>query len=91
MITFTEKAAAKLSTRVRDELERRASATSDDEERQRLHRAARDLYGAHIETIHSFAAALLESGSLQWPRRGGLNWPHLASVVVVDDVDGLSR
>jgi len=59
VITFTEKAAAELSARVRDELARRAAATDDAEERERLHQAARDLYRAHIETIHSFATALL--------------------------------
>jgi ATP-dependent helicase/nuclease subunit A len=59
VITFTEKAAAELSTRVRDELERRAAAADDEEQRRRLLRAARDLYRAHIETIHSFATALL--------------------------------
>ena len=59
VITFTEKAAAELSTRVRDELERRAIAADDQEQRRRLLDAARDLYRAHIETIHSFATALL--------------------------------
>jgi ATP-dependent helicase/nuclease subunit A len=59
VITFTEKAAAELSTRVRDELERRAIAADDEEQRRRLLDAARDLYRAHIETIHSFATALL--------------------------------
>jgi ATP-dependent helicase/nuclease subunit A len=59
VITFTEKAAAELSTRVRDELERRANEVSDDEQRRRLLDAARDLYRTHIETIHSFATALL--------------------------------
>ena len=58
VITFTEKAAAELSTRVRDSLERRAAA-ADGDERDRLLTAARDLYRAHIETIHSFATALL--------------------------------
>ena len=58
VITFTEKAAAELSTRVRDELERRAHGASG-EERVRLFDAARDLYRAHIETIHAFAASLL--------------------------------
>ena len=58
-ITFTEKAAAELSTRVRDELERRAAEAEDEQERRRLLEAARDLYRAHIETIHSFATALL--------------------------------
>ena len=58
VITFTEKAAAELSTRVRDALERRAAEAGEDE-RARLLIAARDLYRAHIETIHSFATALL--------------------------------
>jgi ATP-dependent helicase/nuclease subunit A len=58
VITFTEKAAAELATRVRDELERRALA-ADGDERARLLAASRDLYRAHIETIHSFATALL--------------------------------
>jgi ATP-dependent helicase/nuclease subunit A len=58
VITFTEKAAAELATRVRDALERRAGPAAG-EERDRLLAAARDLYRAHIETIHSFATALL--------------------------------
>jgi ATP-dependent helicase/nuclease subunit A len=58
VITFTEKAAAELATRVRDALERRAGPAAG-EERDRLLVAARDLYRAHIETIHSFATALL--------------------------------
>ena len=58
VITFTEKAAAELATRVRDALEQRA-ASADGDERTRILRAAGDLYRAHIETIHSFAAALL--------------------------------
>ena len=58
VITFTEKAAAELATRVRDALESRANA-AEGEERRLLLEAARDLYRAHIETIHSFATALL--------------------------------
>ncbi|MBO0744128.1 MAG: UvrD-helicase domain-containing protein [Candidatus Dormibacteraeota bacterium] len=58
VITFTEKAAAELSTRVRDRLEARAQQTHGAE-RDRLLVGARELYRAHIETIHSFAAALL--------------------------------
>ena len=57
-ITFTEKAAAELSTRVRDALERRL-ARAEGEERERIEAAARDLYRCHIETIHSFAGSLL--------------------------------
>ncbi|OAI38494.1 hypothetical protein AYO39_00985 [Actinobacteria bacterium SCGC AG-212-D09] len=58
VITFTEKAAAELSTRVRDALERRA-AEAEGKELERVLAAARDLYRCHIETIHSFAGALL--------------------------------
>jgi len=58
VITFTEKAAAELATRVRDVLESRAREASGDEH-ERLLAAARDLYRAHIETIHSFATGLL--------------------------------
>ena len=58
VITFTEKAAAELSTRVRDALERRAGTTTGPE-RERVLAAARDLYRCHIETIHSFATAML--------------------------------
>ena len=58
VITFTDKAAAELSTRVRDALERRAGET-DGKERELVLAAARDLYRCHIETIHSFAGALL--------------------------------
>jgi len=58
VITFTEKAAAELSTRVRDALDRRAAITRGDEQ-ERVLAAARDLYRCHIETIHSFAGGLL--------------------------------
>jgi ATP-dependent exoDNAse (exonuclease V) beta subunit len=58
VITFTEKAAAELATRVRDKLEDRAKQAGG-QERERLLAATRDLYRAHIETIHSFATALL--------------------------------
>jgi ATP-dependent helicase/nuclease subunit A len=58
VITFTEKAAAELSTRVRDALDKHA-ATSSGDERERVLAAARDLYRCHIETIHSFAGGLL--------------------------------
>ncbi len=58
VITFTEKAAAELATRVRDVLETRAREASGNGN-ARLLAAARDLYRAHIETIHSFATALL--------------------------------
>ena len=58
VITFTEKAAAELSTRVRDALEV-TRPRGDGEEQDRVLTAARDLYRCHIETIHSFATSLL--------------------------------
>jgi ATP-dependent exoDNAse (exonuclease V) beta subunit len=66
VITFTEKAAAELSTRVRDALEDRA-AIAEPDERERLLSAARELYRAHIETIHSFASALLLERPVEAP------------------------
>jgi ATP-dependent helicase/nuclease subunit A len=59
VITFTEKAAAELSTRVREELERAAREATDPTRRARLDQATQDLYRARIETIHSFASNLL--------------------------------
>ena len=78
VITFTEKAAAELSTRVRDALERRAGAT-EGKERERLLAAARDLYRCHIETIHSFATSLLR----ERPVEAGID-------PLFDVVDGLA-
>ena len=59
MITFTEKAAAELSARVREALEEGGRAR-DGARAQRSHRGGRArLYRARIETIHAFAADLL--------------------------------
>jgi ATP-dependent exoDNAse (exonuclease V) beta subunit len=58
VITFTEKAAAELASRVRSELERARDA-GDETERARIEAALRDLNRAHVETIHAFAAGLL--------------------------------
>src|SRR6185437_2233981 len=54
-----EKAAAELSSRVREQIEAAIPEETDPERRGHLERAARDLYRARLETIHSFAAALL--------------------------------
>ncbi len=78
VITFTEMAAAELSTRVRDALERRARV-AEGEERERVLAAARDLYRCHIETIHSFATSLLR----ERPVEAGID-------PLFDVVDGLA-
>ena len=60
VITFTEKAAAELASRVRRGLEERLRDPAvDAAEGERLGAAIRGLNHAHIETIHAFAASLL--------------------------------
>jgi ATP-dependent helicase/nuclease subunit A len=59
VITFTEKAAAELASRVRQGLEAALVSTTDEQTKKRLERAARDLNQAHIETIHAFASSML--------------------------------
>ena len=57
-ITFTEKAAAELKARLRDELERLAGR-APEEQLPLIRRALEELEGALITTIHSFAGSLL--------------------------------
>ena len=59
VITFTEAAAAELSSRVREGLEHALATETDPEASARIHRALTGLYRAHVETIHAFAATLL--------------------------------
>lgn len=59
VITFTNKAAAELSARVRERIEEAIPEESDEDRRERLAEAARGLYRARVETIHSFATSLL--------------------------------
>jgi ATP-dependent helicase/nuclease subunit A len=58
VITFTEKAAAELSARLRFALEE-AVEQSDSEERTRLSSALLALHRARVQTIHAFAADIL--------------------------------
>ena len=59
VITFTEKAAAELSSRVRERLERAIADESKPARREQLTDAVRALYRSRIETIHAFAANVL--------------------------------
>jgi ATP-dependent helicase/nuclease subunit A len=59
VITFTEKAAAELASRVRRGLEDAREAATAIAEVTRLDDALRGLNAAHIETIHAFAASIL--------------------------------
>ncbi|MBI4880408.1 MAG: UvrD-helicase domain-containing protein [Planctomycetes bacterium] len=61
-ITFTEKAAAELKVRFRDELEQEAAAeraAGREERAERLDLAVEELEGAAVTTIHGFCASLL--------------------------------
>ena len=66
-ITFTEAAAAELRDRIRERLERDAAADSelDSVARERCERGLADLDQAAIQTLHSFAAALLRERPLE--------------------------
>ena len=65
-ITFTEAAAAELRDRIRQELEKAAEDSSLAEaERQRCRQGVADLDQAAIQTLHSFASALLHERPLE--------------------------
>jgi len=67
-ITFTDKAAGELKSRLRDLCLRRyarAVEEGDETAQQRWGRHRRDLEGAHIGTIHSFCARLLRVHALR--------------------------
>ena len=65
-ITFTEAAAAELRDRIRTEFEREADDTKlSVERRERSRRGVEQLDNAAIQTLHSFAAALLHERPLE--------------------------
>jgi ATP-dependent helicase/nuclease subunit A len=59
--TFTDRAAAQLRQRIRDELDRRARTAEDPELARRLGRILTEFGGAWITTIHGFCRRLLAS------------------------------
>jgi ATP-dependent exoDNAse (exonuclease V) beta subunit len=68
-ITFTEKAAAELKDRLRDELETAAADVARPQaERDRCAAATEQIDGAAIQTLHSFAQRILA----QYPIEAGL-------------------
>ena len=64
-ITFTEAAAAELRDRVRGGLEAAAVGAGSEEERALCAKGVGDLDQASIQTLHSFAAALLHERPLE--------------------------
>ena len=65
VITFTEKAAAELSARVREGLEKAFARELDPSRSKKIRIALRDLNRARIETIHAFASSLLRERSIE--------------------------
>ena len=65
-ITFTEAAAAELRVRIRSDLEEAAADASQSDERRRLcKQGVESLDNAFIQTLHSFAGALLRERPLE--------------------------
>jgi ATP-dependent helicase/nuclease subunit A len=58
-ITFTEKAAAELKVKLRQEMERVSQTVSSGDENSRLSEAIFDLERMQVTTIHSFCGSLL--------------------------------
>ena len=58
-VTFTEKAAGELKLRLREELETRRGAATEDDVHRRLDDALESLEEAHVNTIHGFCAELI--------------------------------
>ena len=90
-ITFTEAAAAELSERIRSRMEELLNDENpedllrirDDAERERIHRALEEIDQTAIQTIHSFAAQLLQ----ERPMAAGLppGWSPM------DEIEGAER
>ncbi|MCK4538343.1 MAG: UvrD-helicase domain-containing protein [Candidatus Krumholzibacteria bacterium] len=80
-ITFTEKAAAEMKSRLRREIDSRiASLGRDDVSSERFREARSHLESAHISTIHAFASSLLREN----PVEAGID-PGFG---LLDDIEG---
>lgn len=66
-ITFTRKAAAELTERVREEVYERLAAVESTEEYQRWRDVLDDLEDGYVHTIHAFCARLLREHAVEAP------------------------
>jgi len=80
ILTFTEKAAAELRDRVRDELHKELAI---GDPAKNAGRALNDLDGAHIETIHAFASSVLR----EHPVQSGIDPNFVQLDEIAGDVD----
>jgi ATP-dependent helicase/nuclease subunit A len=64
-ITFTNKAAAEMKQRIREQLQEITKTVGEGAERERLETVVRRIEGAQISTIHSFCANVLQSYPLE--------------------------
>jgi ATP-dependent helicase/nuclease subunit A len=64
-ITFTEKAAAELKVKLRQELERALFEESNPDDHQRISEALSDLERMQVTTIHSFCGSLLRERPIE--------------------------
>jgi ATP-dependent exoDNAse (exonuclease V) beta subunit len=87
-ITFTEKAAAELKVKLRQELEKTLSNEPASGEHQRIAEAISDLERMQVTTIHSFCGSLLR----ERPVEAGLD-PNfeVADALVAGKADGRQR
>jgi ATP-dependent helicase/nuclease subunit A len=88
-ITFTEAAASELRDRVRRKLEEEANRPSNSlAERELFLKAARELDDASIQTLHSFAGALLRERPLEAGFPPGFEITKRKSILIVSGKSG---
>src|SRR5258708_11191835 len=78
-VTFTEKAAGELKLRLREELERERTKTTDPAVAAALEDALKTLEEAHVNTIHGFCAELLRERPVEAAGRSAVCRSHGAA------------
>jgi len=68
-ISFTDKAASELYSKIREQLVKKYNDSKDDNEKTRLNGLIKDLVNSNISTFHSFCSSLLK----EYPLEAGLD------------------